>query len=175
MISQLMSEMINRQINAELWSAYLYQAMSLDLESKNLSGMAKWFSVQAQEELQHAHSLEAYLNGQNAKVELFAIDKVPTSWSTPLEMMEAALDHEMAVTEMINNLMKQANKEQDFATQHKLMQFVDEQMEEEALFHSMVYKFRETQRNPCLTRILDQQMHSRKLEQKIQGRAEHWL
>ncbi len=177
MISKQISAMLNKQINVELWSAYLYQSMSLDAASKDLSGMAKWFDVQVQEELGHAKLLEEYLNGQNSKVELQAIDAVPCSWNTPLAMMEAALDHEMAITEMINDIMKQAIKEQDFATQSRLYYFVDEQVEEESLFTSMVTKFAECKNEPSLIRELDDKMQGRKREPSMacQGRSDHWL
>ena len=102
MVSREISGMINKQINAELWSAYLYLSMSLDADFKGFRGVANWFYVQAQEELHHAHILQNYMCAQGAKVELLPISGVQSSWANPLTMFEKALQHEIAVTGMIH-------------------------------------------------------------------------
>ena len=70
MISKKMQEAINAQINAELWSAYLYLSMSMDAADKGLKGSAHWFALQFKEEQEHAEKLANYLQSQNAKGEL---------------------------------------------------------------------------------------------------------
>ena len=70
MLSQKLHDAINAQINAELWSAYLYLAMSLDAEAKGYKGVANWFYVQFQEEQDHARIFMNYLNSRDAKVTL---------------------------------------------------------------------------------------------------------
>lgn len=62
MISEKMQNALNKQINAELLSAYLYLAMSLDAESKALKGVANWFFIQWLEEQDHSRILQNYLN-----------------------------------------------------------------------------------------------------------------
>ena len=82
MISKKMQEAINAQINAEMWSAYLYLAMSMDATDKGIKGVAHWFRKQYNEEMEHAFKFVAYLESQMARVELKPIEKFQTSWKT---------------------------------------------------------------------------------------------
>ena len=61
MLSKKLLELWNAQINAELWSAYLYLSMSMDAEAKGLKGVANWFYVQFQEEHYHARIFMNYI------------------------------------------------------------------------------------------------------------------
>ena len=131
MITKTMQNAINEQINAELWSAYLYLSMSMDAESKAFKGLANWFFVQWLEEQDHARILQNYMNACGAKVILHPIDKVENEWDNPLDMFKETLRHEKEVTEMINELVRLAINEGDFATLSRLQWFVDEQVEEE--------------------------------------------
>ena len=69
MLSKKLHDALNEQINAELWSAYLYLSMSMDAEAKGLKGVANWFYVQFQEEQDHARILMNYINSRDAEVE----------------------------------------------------------------------------------------------------------
>lgn len=131
MISNKMADALNEQVNAELWSAYLYLAMSLDAENKGLKGIANWFYVQWLEEQDHARILQNYLCDQNTRVELQPIAEVPTIWASALDMFRDALTHENVVTHAIGEMVEQAFEEQDIATYSRLQWFVDEQVEEE--------------------------------------------
>lgn len=131
MISNKLQTAINSQINAELWSAYLYLSMSLDAQSKGLSGVSNWFFVQWKEEQDHARILQEYMLSQDAKVELQPIASVPTKWNNFVDLFTDSLAHEKEVTAMINDLALMAYEEKDFATLGCLQWFVDEQVEEE--------------------------------------------
>ena len=131
MISKRIEEALNEQINAELWSAYLYLAMSIDFEHKGRPGFANWFRVQFQEEQAHALALMDYLHARNARPVLKPINEVPTAWESPKAAFLATLEHECKVSAMINNLYAMAEDEKDFATRQKLNTFVAEQVEEE--------------------------------------------
>lgn len=132
MISKKMQDALNAQINAEMWSAYLYLAMSLDAADKGLSGVAHWFHKQYDEEMEHAFKFVGYMGSQMAKVELKPIAEVPTSWNGVTEMYAQTLEHEKKVTAMIHSLCCLASDEKDFATAGFLQWFVSEQVEEEA-------------------------------------------
>lgn len=132
MLTIKMQSAINAQINAEIWSAYLYLSMSMDAQIKQMPGLANWFYVQWLEELDHARILQKYLIAQDARVELKPIAAVPTVWDDPIEMMRETCMHEEEVTGMISDLMLLALDEKDFATQSRLQWFVDEQVEEES-------------------------------------------
>ena len=131
MLSQQLHEALNAQINAEMWSAYLYLSMSVDAEAKGLKGVANWFYVQFQEEQDHARILMNYILSRNAEVRLQPIAEVRTSWSSPLEMFRDTLEHEQKVTAMINNLAAIAAGDKDYASSNMLVWFIDEQVEEE--------------------------------------------
>ena len=141
MITKTMQSAINKQINAELWSAYLYLSMSMDAEAKALDGIANWFFVQWLEEQDHARILQNYMNASGAKVLLLPIDKVETEWDDPLEMFKETLKHEKQVTEMINDLVRLAMSEGDFSTLSRLQWFIDEQVEEEENARDLVDDF----------------------------------
>jgi ferritin len=138
MITQRLHSAINAQINAELWSAYLYLAMSLDAESKGYKGFANWFYVQFQEEQAHARIFMNYLNSRDAKVDLLPIDPVPATWDSVLDMFRQTLEHEKKVTSLINNLAAIANEDRDFASINRLNWFIDEQVEEEESARDMI-------------------------------------
>lgn len=131
MISSKMESALNAQINAELWSAYLYLSMSLHAGHNGLPGLSHWMFIQSQEEQQHARLLQQYMLSQDVPVTLEAISAVPTKWENAVEMLRETLMHEQKVTEMIHNLMRLAEDEHDYATMNRLHWFIDEQVEEE--------------------------------------------
>lgn len=175
MISKEITSMLNKQINAELWSAYLYLSMSLDADHKSLRGISNWFYVQAQEELHHAHMLQNYLSAQGAKVELLPISGVQSTWANPLTMFEKALQHEISVTGMIHEIVKEAQKEQDYATLSRMQWFVDEQVEEENNATNLVFKMKEAVKSPCYLYKLDAELAHRKYEEPEHLRGENWI
>ncbi len=130
-MTQNMANELNKQINAELYSAYLYQAMSSFCGSQNLKGAERWFQAQALEEMSHAMKFYGYLMDKGEKVVLEAVDKPKSEWKSLLEVFEDAYKHEQKVTGLINNLMTVAKKDADYQTEIMLQWFVTEQIEEE--------------------------------------------
>jgi len=131
MISEKMEKAINDQINAEMWSAYLYLSMSAYFMDQNLPGFANWMKVQYHEEVSHAMKFFDYVAERGGRVLLQPIAEVPTEWSSPVEIFEETLKHERHVTSLINNLMNIAMDERDHATTSFLQWYIDEQVEEE--------------------------------------------
>ena len=131
MISKKLQDALNAQINAEMWSAYLYLSMSVEAESKGLKGFGNWFFIQFREEQDHARIPMNYLLARGGQVLLAPIAEVRTSWGSQLEAFEDTLAHEKKVTAMINNLYDMAVTEKDHATASMLKWFIDEQVEEE--------------------------------------------
>jgi len=131
MISKKMTKALNKQINAEIYSAYLYLSMSAYASVQGLAGVAKWFFIQNQEEMTHALRLYNYVNTVGEHVILETIEKPPTTFKSAKAMFEATLKHEKKVTGMINNLVNVAISEKDHATEIFLQWFVSEQVEEE--------------------------------------------
>ena len=161
MLSTKLHNAINAQVNAELWSAYLYLAMSLDAESKGYKGVANWFYVQFQEEQAHARIFMNYLNSCDAKVELLPIAEVPSTWDTILDMFKQTLQHEKKVTSLIQNLMNIAKEDKDYASENRLIWFVDEQVEEEESARDMIFNFEAVEGNKYGMYMLDKELAAR--------------
>ena len=161
MLSKQLHEAINAQINAELWSAYLYLAMSLDAENKGYKGVANWFYVQFQEEQDHARIFMNYLNSVDAKVTLLPIAEVPAKWDTVLDMFKQTLEHEKKVTSLINNLAFIANEDRDFASINRLVWFIDEQVEEEESARDMITAVEAVEDNKYGMYMLDKELAAR--------------
>ena len=128
----------NEQVQAELYSAYMYLAMSLDMEAKNFKGMAHWLKAQYEEEREHA------------------------DYGTPLELFKKVLEHEKYVTSRIHDMYEVALAEKDYAAQSHLKWFIDEQVEEEASASEIVEKLQMVGDNVGGLFIIDGQLGARK-------------
>ena len=161
MLSKQLHHAINAQINAELWSAYLYLSMSMDAEAKGLKGVANWFYVQYLEEQDHARIFMNYLNSRDVKVILQPIAEVPTEWDSVLAMFKQTLEHEKKVTALINNLAFIANEDRDFASINRLVWFIDEQVEEEENAREMIAAVEAVEGNKYGMYMLDKELATR--------------
>jgi ferritin len=126
-----MESALNRQVNRELYSAYLYLAMSAYFETTGMKGFAKWMRIQAKEEQTHAMKIYDYVIARGGKAALDAIEAPKAKWASAGKVFEEVYSHEQKVTGMINNLVDLAIKEKDHATFEMLQWFVKEQVEEE--------------------------------------------
>ena len=142
MINERVEKALNEQVNAEIYSAYLYLSMSSYFDSVNLPGFAQWMKAQAQEEMVHAMKIYDYVIERGGRMLLGAIEGPPTQWDNPVVAFEATLEHERKVTAMINNLVEIALEEKDHATNIFLQWFVSEQVEEEASVDSVLQKLK---------------------------------
>ena len=140
MLSEKMLESLNKQINAEFYSSYLYLAMAAYFEAENLDGFAHWMKKQSEEEYGHALKIYGYVNNAGGKVELQQINKPNSVWDGVPAVFEDVLKHEKEVTKMVNDLTDQAISEKDHATNIFLHWFVEEQVEEVATAEKIVDK-----------------------------------
>ena len=161
MLSTRLHNAINAQVNAELWSAYLYLAMSLDAEAKGYKGVANWFYIQFQEEQAHARIFMNYLNSRDAKVELLPVEAVPSTWESVLEMFKQTLEHEKKVTSLIQNLVAIAKEDKDYASENRLIWFIDEQIEEEESARDMIFNLEAVEDNKYGMYMLDKELAAR--------------
>jgi|TARA_B100001971_G_C17971815_1_gene422782 ferritin len=148
-MKQKIIDELNKQVNAELYSAYLYLSMSAHFESKELKGMSHWMKKQAGEEIEHAMKLYDYV-AKNGRVILTQINAPPTEWASPLAIFKSAYSHEVGVTGLINNLVKIAESEGDNETKDFLQWYVKEQIEEEESADRVV---QELKNNKDISRI----------------------
>ena len=142
MINEKMTDVLNKQINNEIYSAYLYMSMSAHSTHIGLKGFANWFMVQYQEEMVHAMKLYDYINSQGGKVRLQSLDQPPSEFDSPLDMFEKTLTHEQFITKCINDLVDLAMAEKDHATNIFLQWFVTEQIEEEGNDNDIISKLK---------------------------------
>ena len=142
MLDKKIEKALNEQINKEMYSAYLYMAMSADTTHKGLDGFANWFMVQYQEEMEHAMRIYNYIKEQGGKVILDEIEQPPSSFDDPLDMFKKTLEHEQFITKSIHDLVALARKENDYATEIFLQWFVTEQIEEEANDNEIIDKLK---------------------------------
>ncbi|MFH0960148.1 MAG: ferritin [Pseudomonadota bacterium] len=142
MIKEDIQKSFNDQINAEIYSSYLYLSMAAYFNSVNLPGFANWMKCQAQEELVHAMKFFDFVNERRGDVTLKAIDGPPTTWDSPAHAFEEAYKHEQKVTSLINGLVDLAMAERDHASSSFLQWFVNEQVEEEASTDDVVQRLK---------------------------------
>lgn len=137
-ISDKLATAINEQINAEFYSAYLYLSLSNFWEEQGRKGVANWFRMQAQEEVDHARIFMDYMHDRDGIVRLHAIEQVKQEWSSLLESFTDTLAHERLVTKRIYDLYELAENEKDYATRQKLNWYIAEQVEEEASVQEII-------------------------------------
>ncbi len=141
-MNEKIQDAFNKQINAELYSAYLYLAMAAYFEDINLPGFAGWMQCQAQEEVMHAMKFFHFINERGGRATMAPIEGPKNEWNSPLNAFEDAYAHEQKVTAMINDLVDLAMTEKDHAANNFLQWFVAEQVEEEATADGVVQKIK---------------------------------
>ena len=161
MLSKKMEGALNEQINAELYSAYIYLSMAAHFEAVNLPGFAHWMRMQSNEEVEHAMKFFDFINERGGRVELSAIDQPPVEWGSPLSIFETALGHEQKVTGMIDNIYETAVAEKDYASQIMLQWFIDEQVEEEKSAGEIVETLKMFGERDTVVLLLDRQLGAR--------------
>ncbi len=142
MLKPSLETALNDQINAELYSAYMYLSMSAWFDDAGFPGMAKWMKAQYQEEMFHVDKFFHYVLERGGKVTLRSIDAPPTQWDSALDVFEKTLAHEQHVTGLINELASLSMDERDHATLNFLQWFIAEQVEEEATAGELVNQLR---------------------------------
>ena len=161
MLKDKLQKAFNDQVNAEVYSSYLYMSMAAYFEARQLAGFAHWFKVQAQEELTHVLRFYSFINERGGKVTLGAIKAPETTWASPLACMEAVLKHEQYVTSLIHKLVGLARKESDYASENFLQWFVKEQVEEESSAEEVIGKIKLVNETPGGMFMLDKDMAAR--------------
>lgn len=158
MISDKMQEALNKQVNAEFYSAYMYLAMSAYCNNMGLPGFAHWMRMQYEEESLHVTKMYDYILDQGGTIHLETIEEPPKEYGTPLEVFETTLEHEQFVTGLIHKLMDLAVEERDYATQTFLQWYVTEQVEEESNVNDIVAPLRMVGEDKGGLMMIDQQL-----------------
>jgi ferritin len=162
MLSKKMQDALNKQINHEFFSSYLYLAMAAHFEAANLPGFANWMKVQSDEESDHGMKFYHFINERLGRVELDAIAKPQVEFKTPLDVMKKVLEHEKKVTGTIEALYELALKEKDYPAQVMLHWFIKEQVEEEKNATDIIEMLKSLGDSPAGLAIVDQKLGARK-------------
>lgn len=161
MLDKKIEEALNKQLNAEFYSAYLYLSMAAYCESLNLAGFANWMKVQFQEEQFHATKFYDFIIERGAAVKLAEIQEPPHRWDSPMDIFAATLDHERMVTTLINDLVYLAREHRDNASEIFLQWFVKEQVEEESTADTILGKLKFIKDNVHALLMLDAELAQR--------------
>ena len=132
MIKEKILKALNKQINEELSSSYVYLAMSAHFKSVSLDGFAHWYRLQSQEEYGHAMKILDYINNRDGKLSLVKIDPPKANWKTPIEIFKESYEQEVTVSKSINGIVELSLAEKDYATNNFMQWFISEQVEEES-------------------------------------------
>ena len=154
-------ELLNQQINKELYSAYLYLDFSNYFKRVGLDGFANWYMIQAQEERDHAMLFYTYLQNEDMDVTLEAIAKPDKTFNQHIDVLRAGLEHEIYVTSLINDIYAAAYDVRDFRTMQFLDWFVKEQGEEETNANDMITKMELFGSDPRGLYLLNQELAAR--------------
>lgn len=161
MLSEKLLNALNEQITHELYAAHLYMSMAAYCDSIDLDGSANFFLMQAEEERFHAMKIYHYISDQDGKIILDALDNPHRDYDSVLDAFESALAHEKIVTGKIYDLMDIATEEREYATISFLNWFVDEQVEEEASFNTLIQKFKVAMKDESMLHMLDKELGTR--------------
>jgi ferritin len=161
MLSEKLQKALNEQVNNELFAAYQYLAMAEYFAARNLDGFAHWMRLQREEEVGHAMRIFDFILDRGARVKLGAIAAPTAKFTTPLDVLKKALDHERKVTGRINELYAAAKKENDYPTEALMQWFVLEQVEEEASALKVVERMEMAGDDKAALLMIDREMGQR--------------
>lgn len=161
MITPKMQEALNRHVQHETFSSYLYLAMSAWCEAKAWKGFARWLRVQSDEELEHAKKSLDFLLVRGGEARLGPIAAPPSSWASVNEVFEKVLEHERAVTQLVGDLHGVAEQEKDKAAAIFLQWFISEQVEEEKNAAELVAKLKLIEERGTAVLMLDHRLSKR--------------
>lgn len=164
-LSKKLEISLNKHINEELYSAYLYLSMSAYCEASNLAGFSHWLMGQHQEEISHAMKLFDFVNDRGGRVILQAIEQPPVEFASPMDVMEQTLAHERKVTSLIHRLYELSVEESDYPAQVLLHWFVSEQVEEEKAASEIVDQLRLAGENAAALMLIDSKLGARIFEE----------
>ena len=161
MLNKKVSDLLNEQINKELYSGYLYLDMNNYFHKRGLSGFANWYMIQAQEERDHAMLIYKYMQNNDCPITLGAIAKPDKKYKKDMDVLKAGLEHEEYVTASIHTIYDAAYKVKDFRTMQFLDWFVKEQGEEETNARDMITKMELFGSDPKSLYMLNQELAAR--------------
>ena len=161
MLSKKIYAALNKHMNTELYSAYLYLNMSAAANAMGFKGTASWFNVQYQEEMVHFQKFYDYINSQGEQAVVGQMAAPSSKFKSFLNMFEETLKHEQFITKCINDLTELATVEKDHASRIFLQWFITEQIEEEENDREIIGKLKLIGDNGYGLLMLDNELGTR--------------
>ena len=140
-ISPKMKKALNDQVALEAFASNNYLAMASWCEVIGYQGAANFFYVQSDEERTHMLKIVHYLNDVGATATISAIKAPANSFKSLEGILKIALKNEQTVTNAIHKMVEITQKEKDHSTYAFLEWFVNEQVQEETKFETLLQKF----------------------------------
>lgn len=139
-LSDIVLEKLNEQIGNELMSAQIYFGKACWSDDKGWRGASQYFFKSANEEISHMNKIYNYIFERNCLAKVPVVSVVKQDFLDMREVLELALDHEIAVTAMWNDISEIAKEEGDNTTYAFAQWFLNEQVEEESKFRDLLFK-----------------------------------
>lgn len=139
-MKEIVEKALNEQIKKEASSSQFYLAMASWAEAKGLNGTARFLYTHSDEERFHMLKLVKFVNERGGNAEIPGLEVPPSEFTNLKNVFELLLQHEMEVTESINELVDICLKEKDYSTHNFMQWYVSEQLEEEALARTILDK-----------------------------------
>lgn len=149
---------MNRQIGMEFNAAFLYLSFSGLMNEYGMRGTGRWLRAHFHEECAHALKILDHLELRRTTAVLPTISSPSFNWETPADLFRIALDHERVVTSSIHSLLSLCRRENDFAGEQLMMDFVREQLHEEATFASIFHALECAAHDPAALLQIDSQL-----------------
>lgn len=161
MIKENIYELLNQQINKEMFSAYLYLDMANYYIDNGLDGFANWLNIQAQEEMDHAKLFIQYIQNNGLSVKLEKIEAPGMEYKSYDVPLDESLKHEMFITQSIHEIYDEAFKAKDYRTMQFLDWFIMEQGEEEKNVGDLILKYKNFGTDPKGLYLLNAELLTR--------------
>jgi ferritin len=137
-VNSRIEKLLNKQIKAEAQSSHIYLAMASWAENNGIGGTAAFLYKHSEEERMHMLKLVKFVNERGGKATIPAIDAPKSNFKSVLDIFSRLLEHEILVTNLINEIVFACQEERDFTTNNFMQWYVAEQLEEEALARTML-------------------------------------
>ena len=140
MLSKKIEKALNNQVRIEAESSQIYLSMACWAEIKGLEGVAKFMYAQSDEERLHMLKLVKFINERGGHAQISDLKGPKIDFGSFKDMFQELFNHEVFVSESINDLVHVTLEEKDYATHNFLQWYVAEQIEEEALARTILDK-----------------------------------
>ena len=140
MLKKKIEDALNNQVELEAASSQFYLAMASWAETQGMNGTAKFLYMHSDEERMHMLKLVKYVNERGGHAQISDLKAPETEFGSLQKMLQKLYEHELFVSQSINELVHITLEEKDYATHNFLQWYVAEQLEEEALARTVLDK-----------------------------------